>query len=107
MMGSFLLSLLADLITGASKQRLAAAEAFEAPPISPAARRYRIAALCLFMASSALLLTAALVDTVVGSRSLSEVFGWSGIGCLQGCSFCGIRYMAVNKKPSHDEWDLA
>jgi hypothetical protein len=106
-MGSFLLSMLADLITGASKQRLAAAEAFEAPPISPAARRYRIAALCLFMAASALLLTAALVDTMAGSRSLSEVFGWSGIGCFQVSVFCGIRYAVVNKKPNHDEWDLA
>jgi hypothetical protein len=106
-MGSFLLSLLANVITGASKRRLAAVEAFEAAPISPAARRYRIAALCLFTASSALLLTAALVDTVVGSRWLSEVFGWSGIACLQVCVFCGIRYAVVNKKPERDEWDLA
>lgn len=106
-MGNFLLSMLADLLTGASKQRLAAAEAFEAPPISPAARRYRIAALCLFMAASVLLLAAALVDTIAGSRSLSEVFGWSGIGCFQVCVFCGIRYAVVNKQPNHDEWDLA
>lgn len=106
-MGSILLSILADLITGASKQRLAAAEAFEAPPINPAARRYRIVALCLFATSSVLLLTAALVDTVAGARSLSEVFGWSGIGCLQVCVLCGIRYAAVNKKSKSDEWDPA
>jgi hypothetical protein len=105
-MGSFLFPMLADLITGASKKRLAAAEAFESPPISPAARRYRIVALCFFMLASALLLIAALVDTIAGSRSLSEVFGWSGIGCIQICVLCGIRYAAVNKKPKYDAWDL-
>jgi hypothetical protein len=106
-MESFLLSILTDLINGASKQRIAAAEAFEAPPISSVARRYRFVALCLFMIASALLLTAALVDTLAKWRSLSEAFGWSGIGCFQVCVVCGIRYAAVNKKPKYDDWDLA
>jgi hypothetical protein len=106
-MGNLQLSMLVDLITGAGKQRLAAAESFEAPPISPEARRYRVVALCLFVASSALLLATALVDTGAGARSLSEVFGWSGIGCLQMCVLCGVRYAAVNKQPRYDERDLA
>jgi hypothetical protein len=106
-MGSFLLSILTDLATGASKRRIAAAEAFGAPPISPAARRLRSVALWLFMASSGLLLAAVLADTVAGARSLSEVFGWSGIGCLQVCVFCGIRYASVNKKRMDHECDLA
>jgi hypothetical protein len=106
-MGSFLLSILADLITGASKQRIAAAEALGAPPVSPAARGYRSVALWLFLASSVLLLGAALADTIAGARSLSEVFGWSGIGCLQVCVFCGIRYASVNKKRADNRWEIA
>ena len=97
-MGSFFLSMLTDWLTGASEQRLAAAEAFGAPPINPAAQRYRSVALCLFPASSALLLAAALADTVAGARRVSEVFGWSGIAGLQGCVVCGLRYAVVNQK---------
>ncbi len=66
-MGSFLISILADMITGASKQWIAAAEALGAPPVSPSARRFRSVALCLFMASSGLLLAAAVADTVAGA----------------------------------------
>jgi hypothetical protein len=105
-MGSFLLLILAVLITGASKPLIAAAEALGVPLISPAARHYRSVALCLFMASSGLLLAAALADTVAGARSLSEVLGWSGIGCLLMCVFCGNRYASANKKHTDQEWDL-
>ena len=73
-MGKFLVWILADLITGASKRRLAVAEALEAPPVNRVARRYRIAALGLFMSFSFLLLIAALVDVIAGAHSLSEVF---------------------------------
>ena len=106
-MGSFFLTMLADLLTGGSKRRLAAAEAFGAPPTCLEARRYLSVALSLFTASSALLLTAALADTVGGSRWLSEVSGWSGIACLQGCVFCGIRYAVVNNEACGDDGDPA
>jgi hypothetical protein len=102
-MASFLFSIFVDLITGTSKQRLAAAEAFGAAPINPAARRYRLVALSLFLASAVLLLAAAVSDSVAGVRQLSEVFGWSGIACLQLCVFCGIRYAIVNGRPKDDE----
>ncbi len=58
------------------------------------------------MVSSGLLLAAALADTVAGGRSLSEVLGWSGIGCLLMCVLCGSRYAAVNEKPTDYGCDL-
>lgn len=102
-MGHFLVSILVDLMTGESSRRLRAAEAFETPPMGPSARRYRAVALGLLMAASTLLLAAALVDTVAGDRPLGEWCGWSGIACLQGCVFCGLRYAAVNRKPGVDD----
>jgi hypothetical protein len=78
------------------------AEAFGTPPMTPAAWRYRAAALSLFMAAAVLLLTAALVDTIANARPASEVFGWLGIGCLQMCVYCGLRYKAANESaPKH------
>jgi hypothetical protein len=106
-MGCLLISILVDQIAGASRVRLTAVGAFESPPISPAPRRYRIAALCLLLASSGSLAIAALVDTIAGARSLSDVFGWSGIVGLEACVLCGLRYAAVNEKPKKsDDWDL-
>jgi hypothetical protein len=69
----------------------------EAPPANRAAKRYRVIAFCSFMAFSALLLTAALVETLARARPVSETLGWSGIACLQVCAFCAIRYAAVNR----------
>lgn len=97
-MGGFLLVLLSDLLSGTTTRRLAAAEAFGSRPDNPAARRCRIVALCFFMAASSLLLTAALAETLSKARAASEVFGWSGIACLQVCVLCGIRYAVVNKR---------
>jgi len=101
-MGSFLFSTLFDLITGSAKQRLDAAEAFEAPPANPVAQRYRTIAFCFFMATSALLLSAALVDWFFNMRLVGEILGWSGIVCLHVCVICGIRYAVVNGATSDD-----
>lgn len=105
----FFLSMLAVMITGVSGQLLSVVEAFGAPPVSQRAVRYRSVALCLFMASSGLLLTAALSDTFVGDRFRSEVFGWGGIGCFVMCVLCGIRYAVMNNKCKtiDQEWDMA
>jgi hypothetical protein len=69
----------------------------EAPPANRATKRYQVIAFCSFMAFSALLLTAALVETLAQARPVSEVLGWSGIACLQVCAFCVIRYPVVNR----------
>src|SRR5690348_7714266 len=106
-MRTLLLSILAVLIAGAFGRLGAAAEALGAHPISPAARRLRSIALCFLMASSGLLLAAALADTVAGARSLSEVLGWGGIGGLLMCVPCSLLYASVNKKRTENEWDLA
>jgi len=106
-MGSFLLTVLSHLFTGSAKRWIAAAEAFEAPPTNPAAQRYRVIAFCFFMAFAALVLIAALVDTLAKARSVSEVFGWSGIACFQVCVFCGVRYAIVNTAHEDDEWNRA
>ena len=103
--GSFLISLLAIVVT--SKQLIAAAEALGTPPSNRTARRYRSIALCLFMVSSGLLIAAALADAIAGARSLSEILGWSGIGCLLACVCCRTRYASVNEKPMDNTWDLA
>ena len=75
-----------------------AAEAFETPPLTPTARRFRAIAFCLFMVAAALLLTAALVDTVANAREMSEKFGFSGIACLNLCIHCSLRYKAANER---------
>src|SRR6185312_16092503 len=98
MMRTFLLSILAVLIAGAFGRLGAGAEALRASPISPAARRLRTIARGFLMASAGLLLAAALAETVAGARSLSELLGWGGIGCLLMCVPCSLHYASVNKK---------
>ena len=75
-----------------------AAEAFDTPPLTPTARKFRAIAFCLFMVAAALLLTAALVDTLANARDLSEKFGFSGIVCLNLCIHCSLRYKAANDR---------
>ncbi len=75
-----------------------AAEAFDTTPLTPTARRFRAIAFCLFMLAAALLLTAALVDSVANGRDLSEKFGSSGIACLNLCIYCSLRYKAANDR---------
>lgn len=94
--------MLADVFSGAAKQRLDAAEAFETPPLNPAARRWATLALVLFVTTSSLFVAAALIDWFTGNRFVSEVLGWSGIVCLQLCVVCGIRYASVNKTTDCD-----
>jgi hypothetical protein len=89
------LSILSPL--GFAKRGVDAAEALDAPPVTPSAQRYRGIAFCFFLVAAALLLTAGLVDCFADARLASEVFGWSGIGCLQICVTCGLRYKAVNR----------
>jgi len=96
-MTSFILAMLADVFSGSARQRIDAAEAFETPPRNPVARRWATRALILFIATSTLFLAAALTDWFTGNRFVSEIFGWSGIVCLQLCVVCGVRYAIVNK----------
>lgn len=87
------LSLFSPTIFG--MRMIEAAEAFETPPSSRAARRYGVTAICYLVATATLLLTAALVDTLAKARPLSEIFGWTGIVCLNLCVYCGLRYKAA------------
>jgi len=98
---SFILAILADVFSGSAKQRLEAAEAFETPPQNPTARRWATLTLILFLATSTILLAAALTDWL-GNRPLSEVFGWTGIVCFQTCVICGVRYASINKSVEDD-----
>jgi hypothetical protein len=79
-------------------KRMKAVEAFDAPPANAAAKRYRQIALCSFLAASVLFLTAALLDTVANARPVGNVFGFSGIACIEICVICGLRYAAVNAR---------
>ena len=75
-----------------------AAEAFETPPLSRAARRYAVIAVCCLLAAATLLVTAAVVDVFADARPLSEKFGWSGVVCLTTCVYCGLRYRDANQR---------
>ena len=78
-------------------EMIEAAEAFENPPLSRAARRYAVITLCCLLAGAALLVTAALIDTFANVRPLSEKFGWAGIVCMILCVYCGLRYKDANR----------
>jgi len=71
-----------------------AARAFETPPTSSTARRYGVVAVCSLLAGALLLVAAAMVDSIVSSRPLSEGLGWAGIVCL---IFCALRYKVANE----------
>ena len=97
-MVAFLLGMIADIVSGAAATRIRAAEAFETPPRNPTARRWATFALTLFLLTSALMLSAALVDWFTGQRLVAECLGWTGVACLQLCVVCGVRYAVVNRK---------
>ena len=61
-------------------------------------------AFCLFMIAAALLLTAAMVDSLANDRELSEAFGLTGIICLEVCVICGVCYTFANKRPANENW---
>ena len=75
-----------------------AAAGFEAAPRNASAKFYRKAALGFFLLAATLFLTAALVDVLANARAIGEVFGWSGIGCVQVSVLCGLRYSVVNQR---------
>lgn len=92
------LRLLSPSICG--RRLIEAAEAFEDPPLNRAARRYAVMSVCLLVATAALLLTAALVDTLANARPMSEAIGWTGIVCMNLCIYSGLRYRAANRRCS-------
>lgn len=73
-----------------------AAEAFETPPLNRESRRHAMIAGCALMCGTALLLTAALIDTVAKDRPLSETVGFAGIFCLNLCVHSGLCYKDAN-----------
>ena len=75
-----------------------AAEAFESPPLSRAARRWAAVAVGTLLAGAALLVTAALVNGWADGRPWSEKLGWAGLGCLVVCVFSGLRYKDANRE---------
>jgi hypothetical protein len=76
-----------------------AAEAFETPPLNRSARRHALIATCSLLAGAALLLTAALIDTLAKARPLSEKVGFAGIVCLILCVHSGLCYKDANSRP--------
>jgi hypothetical protein len=96
-MGAVLLSILTKVVAGLGKFWIDAAYALDSPPRTLQARRYRTTATCFFLSGAATLLWAALADVAAGNRPLSEVLGWTGITCLHGSAFCGIRYGQINQ----------
>ena len=83
-MGILLLSSLAYHFTGDSKQRLAAIEALDKPPISPTASRYRSAPLASSWPPRRCSSSPLLSHMLAPARLLSEVFGWSRYRVLRG-----------------------
>jgi hypothetical protein len=76
---------------------LDAVEAIETSPMTCAAWRYLVMTMFFLMTGAALLLAAALMDSLAEAHRASEILGYSGLGCLQAFGFCGIRYKAVNR----------
>ena len=70
-MSGFFLGMLAEILTGSSKRRIDAAEAFETLPSNPIARRCAAVAFVLFLATSALFVIAALVDWFANVRPVA------------------------------------
>ncbi|MGH7137089.1 MAG: hypothetical protein ACREHD_15215 [Pirellulales bacterium] len=73
-----------------------AAEAFETPPRNPVARRQGWIAGCSLLTGAALLLAAALIDTLANARPLSEKIGFSGLLCLIVTVHSGLCYKDSN-----------
>jgi hypothetical protein len=93
---TFFATLLADLLGGGTQKHLDAADAFDSSPRNASAGRCRRMALGLFLMSSILLLSAALIHTMADRRLLSSVLGWSGIVALLVRSWLGRRYAILN-----------
>ncbi len=74
--------------------------AFERSPVSREARVYSALTLTALLTAVPLFLTAAVVDTWLGDRPLSETFGNGGLMCLNLCAILGLRYKALNGRES-------
>ena len=81
---------------GRGVRMVEAAEAFETPPLNRAARRHPIIAVCSLLTGAALLLAAALIETLAKNRPQSEAVGFLGILCLILCVHSGLRYKDAN-----------
>lgn len=81
---------------GWGARMIEAAEAFETPPLNRAARRHAIIAVCFLMTGAALLLAAALIETLAKNRPLSEAVGLPGILCLILGVHSGLSYKDAN-----------
>src|SRR4051794_13350489 len=72
-------------------------EALEKPAVTPAARRYRIAAFYLLAATGLLAIPAAVIHTIVGECQAFDVFEFGALTALALCILCGIRYAELNR----------
>lgn len=70
--------------------------AFDRSPVSSKAWWYGALTLTALLTAVPLFLTAAIVDTWLGDRPLSEMFGNGALACLNLCAYLGLRYKAVN-----------
>ncbi len=95
-MSWFLFNIVFDLATGSTQKALDAVEALEKPSASPAAQRYRTAAVVLFLLTSAFLVSAAIAFTIAPQNVIHEILGWTGIVCIHACVFFGLRYAVIN-----------
>ena len=95
-MTSFILAMLIDSCSGTTRQRMESALAFNTPPQNTRARQLATRTLVLFLTAVLCLLVASLLDSLLGNRFVSEVFGWSGLAVLQICVLCGVRYANIN-----------
>jgi hypothetical protein len=59
--------------------------------------RYRISAICFFMAASALLVTSAILYTLADDDRVGDILGWTGVVCLAIAGICELRHAAMNR----------
>ena len=102
---ALLLNIAFDLVTGASRKALDAAEALEQPAWNTKAQRWRTFAVGFFFLTSIFLLAAAIAFTLAPKNIVNEILGWSGIVCLHVCVVCGLRYAVLNGESCHGQLD--
>jgi hypothetical protein len=95
-LGELCISLI-RMIASPAGSGLAAAEAFDEPPVSATARRCRIAATGLFVVAAALFLAAAIVHVAGLPPLVGELMGGGGIVLIFGAIYCGMRYRSLNQ----------
>lgn len=100
-------TILSDALSGLARDYDSAAAAFEAAPTNETARRYRVGTLVAFLVASGMLLAAALFETALGNRSLSELFGWFGVLALGASLISALSYSGVNKPVELGDQDFS